>query len=343
MRDSWGNRRILEEDEGERCHTAGLLADCVPVNSKLVTNGQEASCLDPATGQPGENVAQSSSCADRAMGSFLVIFPANAQPRRKEAERLLLTAANLYSGGFNVTNAGSYVVSLVLDVAAGGARGLKRTSEYVHIRHSPFEIKIVAGQTSPAHSDTRGECAQRAHAHQPCSFSVVLRDSFSNRRDGGGDDVRAWLQGPLAFSDRPGRGPAAQNLPVIIRDLENGEYSITYMVTLVGRYTLAVSVEGADVASSPFRLSVQGGFQLTCRHLSDTVAAYAHPNVSLMLLHDAHIQGAHTPTYMHTHPTSHSHPAHTGLHLSAVRPGPNSLGAAWFRAPQVHESCFLYT
>jgi len=79
-----------------------------------------------------------------------------------------------------------------------GARGL------IHIRHSPFALTIVAGQTSPAHSNTNGTCSQRAHAHQICSFSLWLRDAFSNTRDSGGDDVRAHLMGPFAVQDRAG-------------------------------------------------------------------------------------------------------------------------------------------
>ena len=79
-----------------------------------------------------------------------------------------------------------------------GARGL------IHIRHSPFALTIVAGQTSPAHSNTNGTCSQHAHAHQICSFSLWLRDAYSNTRDSGGDDVRAHLMGPFAVQDHAG-------------------------------------------------------------------------------------------------------------------------------------------
>jgi len=49
---------------------------------------------------------------------------------------------------------------------------------------------------------------------------------------------------------------------VIIKDLRDGSYAVTYLVTVVGRYSLAVSVEGSDVKNSPFRLRVQGVLHL---------------------------------------------------------------------------------
>ena len=122
VRDSWGNRRILEDDSGPNCHRNGLLADCVPVDSDAVLNGQRPSCLDPASGQPGENSKAASSCGDASFGSFLVIFPDDALPQRKEPERLLLTAANVYSGGYNITTAGTYMISVVWDARAAGRR-----------------------------------------------------------------------------------------------------------------------------------------------------------------------------------------------------------------------------
>ena len=140
----------------------------------------------------------------------------HAQPVRPKPERLLLSKENVYSGGYNVTSAGSFEVSVVWDATAGGRRQVQG-EKYPHIRNSPFEIEIVAGQTSPAHSSTVGDCKHKAHAHQVCSFSLVLRDAYSNARRSGGDLVAAMLQGPETVSDRAGDGPRGDALPVTIR------------------------------------------------------------------------------------------------------------------------------
>ena len=94
-----------------------------------------------------------------------------------------------------------------------------------------------------------------AHAHQICSFSLRLRDAFSNHRDSGGDNVRADFQGPLAVKDRAGDGPIGSNLPVTvsvtIKDLQDGSYSITYHITVGGRYSLAAKLSDVLTTSQP--------------------------------------------------------------------------------------------
>jgi hypothetical protein len=127
-----------------------------------------------------------------------MIFPVEAGLKQKQVERLQLTAANVYSGAYNLTRAGAYVVSVVLDTCAQTSACDPAFVSSSHIRHSPFVLKIVAGQTSPWNSDIEGSCAERACAQQACSMTLTLRDAYSNARTTGGDDVRASLQGPLA-------------------------------------------------------------------------------------------------------------------------------------------------
>ncbi len=140
------------------------------------------------------------------------------------------------------------MVSVVHDTCAQTATCNSALVASSHIRHSPFVLKIVAGQTSPWNSDIEGSCAERACAKQACRKTLTLRDAYSKARTTGGDDVRASLQGPLAVPDRAGYGPKATTIRVYIRE--------------VGRYSLAVSIEASDVSASPFRLYVQGGFKL---------------------------------------------------------------------------------
>ena len=198
VRDKWGNRRLLEEDNGPNCHARGLLADCVPVSGGPQTG---SSCLDPATGIPGENSARevwqkspgsraergSDACGQVSFGSFLMILTPDARPQAQgrlgvegrrdgtgvkggrqggapsaqKQQRLLLTAANVYSGGYNVTEAGLWTVSVVWDSTTADERPLSGVTDATgpqlqHVRNSPFRVRIVPGQTVSENSVLSG-------------------------------------------------------------------------------------------------------------------------------------------------------------------------------------------
>lgn len=44
-------------------------------------------------------------------------------------------------------------------------------------------------------------------------------------------------------------------------DHHDGTYTIAYLATVTGRYSLAVSVDARNVQGSPLRVRVEGGFQ----------------------------------------------------------------------------------
>ena len=46
----------------------------------------------------------------------------------------------------------------------------------------------------------------------------------------------------------------------MLPDLHDGTYQLSYLVTVVGRYSLAVSVDCRDIEGSPHRIRVEGGF-----------------------------------------------------------------------------------
>jgi hypothetical protein len=290
VRDTWGNRRVLEDDSGPNCHRDGLLANCVPVDSPKVPNGQLSSCLNPATGQPGEKWAGDAWCGEASIGSFLVIFPPHAQQRRQGPEMLLLTPANIYSGGYNITSAGSYRVSVVWDATAGGTRTVVNGPHLVHIRHSPFVMNITAAETSAYRSALRGSCAAAAFAQQACTMMLGLRDTFDNPRVSGGDRVAAFLLGPLAERAGEGDAPQGSEEPVLVRDLLNGEFLLTFLLTVPGAYSLAVSVAGSNIKGSPMRINVRGGFAMTSFENMPLV------NRSLLLVGHASVQGSLPPS-----------------------------------------------
>ncbi len=334
VRDTWGNRRVLEDDSGPNCHRDGLLANCVPVDSPKVPNGQLSSCLNPATGQPGEKWAGDAWCGEASIGSFLVIFPPHAQQRRQGPEMLLLTPANLYSGGYNVTSAGSYGVSVVWDATAGGTRTVNGP-HLVHIRHSPFVINITAAETSACRSAVRGSCAASAYAQQACTMMLGLRDAFDNPRLSGGDPVAAFLLGPLAERAQEEDGPQGSEEPVFVRDLLNGDFLLTFLLTIPGAYSLAVSVAGSNIKGSPMRITVRGGFVMTSFDNMPLV------NRSLLLVGHASVQGSLPLSPGRGGGGGGGAVGVAGLHLSAVPARAGGAGGAWFRQPQMLTEGFV--
>jgi len=187
-----------------------------------------------------------------------------------------------------------------------------------------YVLTIVAGRTSPPHCSLSGECLSTAHAHQVCLLGLVARDAFGNRQKSGGDSLSAHLQGPL-LSPKDGTQEAGQEHTgathaVTTHDKLDGSYAVAFLVGVVGRYTLAVSISEVDVRGSPFAVEVQGGFHF--RTISSEVPRFAHANSSFLLLGDAQVRAG-------------------GLHLSAVPPRANSVGGAWFRIPQRMTSGFI--
>ena len=75
-------------------------------------------------------------------------------------------------------------------------------------------------------------------------FVVEVRDAFNTRITRGGDKVRASSRGP---------GP----LKPSVTDEGDGTYTVTYLATVSGTYSLAVSCNSTPIHGSPFSITVE--------------------------------------------------------------------------------------
>eukprot|EP00960_Hanusia_phi_P015461 455571-Hanusia_phi.AAC.3 len=229
VRDAWGNRRILKEDEGPSCHLQGLLANCVPVDSVKTSVGQEPSCLDPTTGIPGIQAHTASSCAKSFLGSFTALF---------------------------VDPVSQHVLSIVYKEANGS---------WTHIKHSPFSVTIVGGVAVPDKCSSDGQTSV-IYAGLPGTLTLTSRDAWGNARIQGGDHVSGWIQGPLTTRATALEGPVGEGFPVSVVDHLNGTYYVEFFLTVTGKYSFSLSINDYDVNQSPFDIFVQHGFEFNGFH-----------------------------------------------------------------------------
>ena len=111
-------------------------------------------------------------------------------------------------------------------------------------------------RTHGASSTAQGIGLRRAVAGSACPFTVTAHDATGARRPKGGDMVLCRLTYP------PEGDGAAETEPIEGQVCDNfdGTYSVTYRPTLAREGPLLrVSINGAPINGSPFRIDVEAG------------------------------------------------------------------------------------
>jgi len=122
-----------------------------------------------------------------------------------------------------------------LDVALGGA----------NVRDAPFKVTVDAGAAVAANCSADGDGLRTVVAGETGDFTVTVRDGAHNVRAAGGDPVGAKFTA----------GPDTA-LAVSVADNGDGTYAGSYVPTVVGDYTLGVSLGADAIAGSPFAVKV---------------------------------------------------------------------------------------
>jgi len=172
-------------------------------------------------------------------------FIDGAQPAKYERFDVFIDADNMYSGIYNITRGGTFKLSIVnID---------PETLQMMHVRGSPFVLRVTGGLTDSLKSSAQGQGLESAVVGYPSTFTVFARDRFANKRTLGREIVQVFIQ-PTNF----GRG----RIPSLVHDLLDGSYYVEYNATIAGRYTMSVSLLEQDIPGSPFQIQVQKGFNL---------------------------------------------------------------------------------
>lgn len=166
-----------------------------------------------------------------------------AENKKKAAEtselggNVALARAGLFNVDYTVVRSGSYELS----VSYGGTA----------ILGSPFQLRVVPGNTHPR-ACVRLHCPDEAAPLHPAgaggrsSFTLVARDYFHNVRGVGGDDITAGLRSL----------DGAEKLTCDVEDKGNGSYEISYVPAVAAEYMLSVVLRAEAVLGSPFTLRV---------------------------------------------------------------------------------------
>jgi hypothetical protein len=120
-----------------------------------------------------------------------------------------------------------------LDVTLGGA----------HIKDAPFKVKVDPGKAVAGNTVAEGDGLKQVVAGETGKFVVTTKDHNGNVLLVGGNDVKGALTGVEAVQ-------------VNVVDNKNGTYDGAYVPKKVGAYKLALTLGGANIASSPFDVKV---------------------------------------------------------------------------------------
>lgn len=115
-----------------------------------------------------------------------------------------------------------------------------------HIQGSPFTAAVHDGPASAMHchvrdSDLDGASLRDGAARR--SFVVFACDKSGHRRATGGDAMAAQLRGP---------GDGGKTEAIVLKDGQDGTYCGEFTVQKAGRYRIEVTLDGLDIAGSPY-------------------------------------------------------------------------------------------
>jgi hypothetical protein len=135
---------------------------------------------------------------------------------------------------------GTYLLSFVSSKACTHSI---RASINGQVLPDAVEVDVQPASTHAAHCSAEGEAVNRAVAGQTSKFVVRTTDHLGNKRQSGGDLVKAELHG-------------ASMISATVVDRADGTYEVEYCCTKSGEYALVVTVGSAPILGSPFAVSV---------------------------------------------------------------------------------------
>ena len=135
-----------------------------------------------------------------------------------------VTANGLYQSTYTLSTAGTYEMAILVQPNGSGSS--------LAVTGSPFAVVCIDSTTDPSQTQMSGDALTTAIAGQIMNFTVTLKDAQGNVRTSGGDTVVATLKDST---------PASVG-STWVTDNDNGTYTVEYMHTVKGAYTIEVVV-----------------------------------------------------------------------------------------------------
>lgn len=171
---------------------------------------------------------------------------------------------------FHPTIAGKYTAHVSLT---------KPNNVLAPVGGSPFQIDIPAGPVYAQNCKATGKGLETGRVGEEGVFKISAFDKYLNPIRHGGDRFDVRITGPIAVTVSP-------------FDCGDGSYNANYNITKSGPYKIAVSVNGAQIAASPFSVVLLEGDT----HPSKTTLTFATADgkcgiVSSFIIHAHDVYG----------------------------------------------------
>ncbi|KAK2988993.1 hypothetical protein RJ640_013984 [Escallonia rubra] len=107
------------------------------------------------------------------------------------------------------------------------------------------------GPVDPVKCSAAGTGIAGGTACAPSSFVVVTKDSDGRKMPRGGAAIRVRIS--------PGVGVGGSDVEGIVKDMEDGTYTVTYVVPKRGNYMVDIECNGKSISGSPFPVFFSSG------------------------------------------------------------------------------------
>jgi filamin len=139
---------------------------------------------------------------------------------------------------------GTYGVTYV--ATAPGKHTVSVNLKTKPIQGSPFTVPVDRAPADPNHTLVYGPGIERGVQGEPATFTIEAHDRLGQRIKTGGDPFKVDVKGPYN-----------RDIEAKVRDNHDGTHTVSYVPIDNGKHTVAVTLNGAHVAKSPYTVGVE--------------------------------------------------------------------------------------
>eukprot|EP01121_Diplochlamys_sp_Union-15-3_P001758 TRINITY_DN1152_c0_g2_i1.p1 TRINITY_DN1152_c0_g2~~TRINITY_DN1152_c0_g2_i1.p1 ORF type:complete len:767 (+),score=229.10 TRINITY_DN1152_c0_g2_i1:31-2301(+) len=117
---------------------------------------------------------------------------------------------------------------------------------YNHVKNSPVTL-FMKGGIDPSKTEAVG-VHDAKFDNEPAHFKIIAKDSDGVPLKEGGDNPEVKV-----------RGPKGEDVPVKVKDNNDGTYDVNYEPVGEGEHTILPTVKGAPIKDAPFKVGIKSG------------------------------------------------------------------------------------